>query len=300
MANDNIIEGEVLIDFPIVKFNPTVEELTNLSNSYKWLSIKWIDDKEWYEIVKRAQLDLRDKRVSITKLGKSMRDGANAYAKNVIEQEKSLVALIEWTEKELETEKKRIDNEIEIEKRKKILPDRKSELERHWINASDDFILSFTSDGFNAFVNAERERILNEKEAKLKKDQEQVIINQRKQKLLEITTLTFPDETILRYSDEEFWLLLEKIIDANKQKEIQIEEAKKQAVINNENKQKQEQLELEKKEKRKQEVLEKEEKYQQWLKENNYNNDDYYVQYLRDKRVLYKKVSEFIIPTDWI
>ena len=300
MANDNIIEWEVIIEFPIVKFNPTVEELTNLSNSYKWLSIKWIDDKEWYEIVKKAQLDLRDKRVAITKLGKSMRDGANAYAKSVIKQEESLVALIEWTEKELQEERKRIDNEIEVEKRKAILPDRRAEINRHWIDASDEFILSLTSDGFNAYVNAERERILNEKEEKIKKDQEQIIIDSRKQKLSEVTNLTFPNDIMLRYTDEEFGLLLEKMIDANKQKENQLEEAKKQAAIDLENKQKKEQLDLEKKEKRKQEVLEKEEKYQQWLKENNYNDDDYYVQYLYDKRVLYKKVSEFIIPTDWI
>lgn len=429
MTDPKIIEWEVIEQFEMKEFNPTIEELTKLSESYQWLKIKWIDDKEWYELVKTAQLDLRNKRTSIAKFWKEMRDGANAYAKRVLEQERKLIAIIEWTENELQAERKRIDEDREIEKRKTILPDRQSELQRHWIDASDEYILSLTSEQFNTFVNSERERIINEKEAKLKKEQEQIIIDSRRQKLSQITQISYSDEILSWMNEAQFEAHINWIIEANKFKENKLreekeleekqrKEAEEQAKIDAERKHKKEiedlkiqkekdmivsrwnmlqslglifnwewyflddinvylveikttteeefmtiynkisneikrrkQIEEEKLEKQRKEQIEKDKKdveekhknelkeleqkqkgqkekeekekkeaeekieierlkneeklrkeecYQKWLKENNYNDDDYYVQYLWNKRVLYKKVSEFIIPTDWI
>lgn len=169
-------ENKEALNFDIQKFNPTVAELTSLSNQYKGLKIAGIEDKDWYEKVKKAQLDLRDKRVHIEKTLKEVRQKAIDFQKAVIQQEKDLVAIIDGTEKELKAERSRIDELIKIEERKKVLPARKEELERCWILASDEQILAMNSDQFNQFVKDEVFKQLQEKQ---KKEEEERLAKER-------------------------------------------------------------------------------------------------------------------------
>jgi len=59
------------------------------------LKINGVDDKAGYELVKKARLDLKEKRVLITKTGKAMREQALSFQKAVISKEKELVAIVE-------------------------------------------------------------------------------------------------------------------------------------------------------------------------------------------------------------
>jgi len=262
-------------DLEIVKFNPTREFLVEIAEQYKWLKIKDTEDKEWFEMVKTARKDLQQKRLDIAKFGKAMREKAFKFQKDVIAEEKSLIAIIEPVEIFLQDEEMRIKQEIEVEKRKNILPDRKTELERHSIIADDDKILAMTSDEFNKFVQDKREEKIQEAEKK---------IAEEKKALEEIQLKKIREEELEKARKE--WEEKAKIeTEARLKKEQEEKEAReKQVIIDEQNKKKAEQ-----------EKLEKQKKYQKWLEDNNYNEDDYFIANHLDRKVMYKKVSEFLI-----
>lgn len=91
-------------------FNPKKAELTTLADKYRNLTIKDISDKEGYNAVHEAQMQLRATRVDIEKRGKEMREDATAYQKAVIALERSLTDIISEVEDQLKAEKTRIDN----------------------------------------------------------------------------------------------------------------------------------------------------------------------------------------------
>ena len=286
-------------NFEVVEFNPTIAELQNKVNSYKDLKIKDIDDEIWYEMVKKAQLDLRDTRVTITKFWKSLRDWANAYAKKVIEEENRLVCIIEGTEKELKAERERIDEEIEKEKRRKVMPARLDELARNGIEAEYNTIISMTSDEFNKFVLDKRQQMLDEKEAKLTKEKNDIVISERKKRFDEVSNMTMPDDVFLRYTDEEFDTLIEntkkKKAEAEEKAVHDAEEKVKKEQADKEAKEKKDQEEKEKQEKLAQEQLEKDTKYKNWLKEHWYNADGFLITTNGNEKTMWSKVSTFIM-----
>ena len=112
-----------------------------------------------------------------------MRQSAIDYQKKVIEQEKELIEIIEGTEKKLKAERERIDNEIAIEKRKKILPERQAELARNFIVADDEFVLSLSSDEFNDFVLKKRQEMILEKEKAIEEEQKRLQKQKEEQEL---------------------------------------------------------------------------------------------------------------------
>ena len=256
-------ENKEALNFDIQKFNPTVAELTNLSNQYKGLKIAGIEDKDWYEKVKKAQLDLRDKRVYIEKTLKEVRQKAIDFQKAVIQQEKDLVAIIDWTEKELKAERARIDELVKIEERKKVLPARKEELERCWILASDEQILAMDSDQFNQFVKDEVFRMLQEKQ---KKEEEERLAKER--------------------------------AEAEKKRQEELEQARKEAearaIAETEARLKREAEAKRKAEEEKK--LQQQKAYQAWLEENGYDPSKHIIQTEWDKKVMYLRISEFLLP----
>lgn len=257
-------------NFTMQEFNPTVIELTNLSESYKWLKINWIDDKEWYEIVKRAQLDLRDKRVSITKLGKSMRDAANEYNRKVLEKEKELIWIIEDTEKELKSERERIDNQIEIERRKKILPFRIKQLEDNYLSIpEEEFLLSMDADWFDKYVLNQREQRIIDAERKAREEQEEKIRKENEEKIRKEAV-----EKAIKETED-------RIIREQKEKELKDKQLKEQE---------------EKRKLDEQKKIEANKKYQKWLSDNSFNEAEYMiVDFPPFKKVMFKKVSEYIV-----
>lgn len=255
-------------NFTIEKFNPTIQELTELSEGYKGLKINWIDDNEWYEIVKRAQLDLRDKRNAIAKLWKSMRDWANAYVKKVLEEERKLIAIIEGTEQGLKAERERIDKEKEMEKRKGLLPIRKQELFELWVSEFDQEKLLLMSDF--EFMNLKQElnaEIQRKEQEKLQKEREE--IEKEKQKL-----------------DEE-----KRKIEIEKQIKEAEEKASKETEERLKKKQEEEQQEKIENEKKEKEKLEADQKYKEWLKMNWYNEADFMITTNWTQKIMRKKIS---------
>jgi hypothetical protein len=103
------------IQTEISKFNQEINEaeLKELVVKFKDLRIADVHDKEGYNAVYDARQVLKDKRIEITKKGKTIRESAIAFQKAVIVRENELVDLIEPTEKLLHAEEKRIDQERE-------------------------------------------------------------------------------------------------------------------------------------------------------------------------------------------
>lgn len=152
---------------PLAEFDPTREKLEALLTESKDLRFDTIDpkDKAQLEKVKRARLNLRAARVQIEKTGKSMRDGANAYAKAVIAREKELIFIIEPEEDRLADIEKKAAEQAELEIRIAQLPERKARLASIGVTLEDDVINTMTSLQFEQNVNqliAEK----NEAEAK--------------------------------------------------------------------------------------------------------------------------------------
>lgn len=144
----------------MTKFNENEAELKALGEAYKWLKIDGIDDVLGAKVVKEARLVLRDRRVTIAKVWKAMRDWANAFAKAVISKEKELIDFIEPIEQELKQEEERIAKLAEIEKRKSELPERKEKLAELNIEKDDEFILSMDYLQFAMYLNDEKSKIL--------------------------------------------------------------------------------------------------------------------------------------------
>lgn len=173
----------------IEQFNPTLAELTWLADKYRWLKINGVDDKHWYEIVKSARLDLKEKRVAITKTGKQMREQAIVFQKAVISKEKELVAIIEEVEKDLQAQEDAVNLEKDMIKRRKDLPERVDRLIAVETEMLENDILRMDDKQFDLFVAqkkeemVERQRIANEAEKK-KLDDERLEL-QRKQDLID-------------------------------------------------------------------------------------------------------------------
>lgn len=269
-------ENKEALNFDIQKFNPTIAELTRLSDQYKGLKIAGIEDKDWYEKVKRAQLDLRDKRVYIEKTLKEVRQKAIDFQKAVIQQEKDLVAIIDWTEKELKAERARIDELVKIEGRKKVLPARKEELERCGILASDEQILTMDSDQFNQFVKDEVFRMLQEKQ---KKEEEERLAKERAE-----AEKKRQEELEQARKEAEARAIAET--EARLKREAEEKEARAKAEAEAEAKRK---AEEEKK-------LQQQKAYQAWLEENGYDPNRHIIETEWDKKVMYLRISEFLLP----
>jgi len=160
--------------FTLDEFNPTVTELETLAKKHSWLKINWIWDGEGYENVKLAKKELQQKRLHITKTLKWFRQEAIIFQKAVIEQEKKLISIIEWTEKHLWSEKERVDEELKIEERRKVLPERMKLLSEKEIEACENDILKMDSNQFSSFVVNKTQEMLDRKEKLLEEERRKV------------------------------------------------------------------------------------------------------------------------------
>ena len=97
----------------LTKFNITDIAISELRDRYMGLTIKDLDDKEGLKAVHEARMDVKAKRVEVTKTGKGLREEANAYNKAVIAEEKRIVAMLEPIEAYLDAEEKKITDEKE-------------------------------------------------------------------------------------------------------------------------------------------------------------------------------------------
>lgn len=257
------------------QFNPTIAELTSLADSYKWLKINGIDDEEWFLKVKEARKDLQQKRISITKFWKSLREKAIKFQKDVIEEEKKLVWIIEPIEEELQKEEDNIKRLKLIEERKYILPVRKKILEEAGIEKSDEEVLNMNDTEFELFIQSEKaimfERL--QKEANERKLKEQEEENQ-KQREIELERVRKETEEKTRIETE---VRLKK----------EQEEKEMREKIEQENKEKQE--------KEKQEEINRNIEYNNWLMKNWYNEQEYLITTEWETKVMWKRHDTFIL-----
>jgi len=70
-------------------------EIEALKKKHEGLVLTDLNDKEQLKMIKAARIEFKNTRVGIEKFMKNVRDGANAFSKNVISKEKEIVALIQ-------------------------------------------------------------------------------------------------------------------------------------------------------------------------------------------------------------
>lgn len=174
----------------IAEFNPKEAELRSMVQSFDKIEIAGIDDKEGYKIAHEARMKLRATRVEIEKTGKALREEAVQRQKGIIALEKALVAIIEPVEERLHKMELEIDEQIEREKRRALLPERIAKLAeieylaveealRSRYPTIEDQLIDLTPEQFSAFFNAKKEEYLNRKEAALKSENERMEAEKR-------------------------------------------------------------------------------------------------------------------------
>ena len=115
----------------LVKFNVVDSEIAQLSVKFGNLTIKGIDDKEGYRLVRTARLEMKNYRVNIDKKRKELNEDALKWQRSINAEAKRLTDMLVPTEKYLETLEKDYLNEIEAIKRaefEKAEADRKEKL----------------------------------------------------------------------------------------------------------------------------------------------------------------------------
>jgi len=308
------------------KFNPTVSELTELATKFKWLKIAGIGDKEWYALVKSAQKELAAKRIYITKTLMDFRREAINFQKAVLDQEKSLIAIIDETEKELKSEKERIDLEIEIEKRKESLLERHTTLLEKDIDWDEQYILSMNDMEFDRAVmleeqkKMEKEKIEMEKEkAKIQEEKDKLKRAQEDEQLRKEAAEKATKETEERLRNEAKALDEKRIAEEKKAKfdeeqrqakaiqdekdsAAKIEKDEKDRVAKEKKDEEDRLAKIEKdrvaEENRKEEEqkkIESDKRYKKWLMDNKYDEIEYRIAEDGKRRVMRRYVSEFII-----
>jgi hypothetical protein len=145
MGSQKEQKGGVNVDITkeLMQFQITDTAIAELKDRYMGLKIKGLDDKEGFELVHRARIDVKNRRVEVTKTGKSLRAEANAYNQAVLKEEKRILCLLEPIEEHLEAEERRVTEEKERIKAEAL------EAEKRRITARVDalFALGMTFNG---------------------------------------------------------------------------------------------------------------------------------------------------------
>jgi vacuolar-type H+-ATPase subunit H len=316
-------------NFQIEKFNPLKAELAKLVENCKSVVINGINDKTGYELADESRKILKKKRCEIVKIFEAEREFSNNYSKQVMSLQKEMVGIIEPLERELENKQKAVDDEKEKIKRLESLPDRRLLLQEVEFEATDEFILSMDDMKFKEFYMQTKAEYLEMKEIKLQREKEEMEAEkQRKEKeeadrkeaekaekkrladLEEARKQAIKDAEAKAKKDKE-----DALRKAEEEKKKAIQEEKKRAeeerarLIADQAKKEQDRikaeneakrLEAEKiaKEKEEAEKLEKRKKYVKFLTSNGYTEktkDNFKVERINNKFILFKKVGEITI-----
>lgn len=148
------------------KFDPTGAELKKMVEATKDLTATDLKDPAQLAIVREKRIEFKKARVNIEKIGKSLRDDANAFNKKVLTREKELIAIIEPEEERLAAIEEEAKQLAIREERMLKLPARKERLAAIKYNSpiTDEALLDMDGAQFEAYFNAmtahslERER----------------------------------------------------------------------------------------------------------------------------------------------
>lgn len=267
------------------KFNPTIAELSELAAKVRNITLSDLTDKEQLKIVKAGRIELRDARVAIVKRGKELRQEALDFQRLVIDREKELVAIIEPEELRLKELEEKVVEFAEVEKRKELLPIRRSRLAELLYTGTDEDILRMDDKEFEAKYN---ELVATKHEA------ERILLEQRERAVREA------EEKIVRENEmrarEERARQEERERAEQREKERVEREAREKREA--EERAEREKLEAEHREREERARLEKEEKYQSWLKDNGYTEEtksDFIIEKVGNKIRLCKILAIYTI-----
>ena len=130
MPNDTEIQD---IDFnEVAEVNPVLskfmrlQEIAALDQRYSALKISDVNDKVGYDVVHRARMDVRARRIEVEKVHKEGKADALKHCRDWDAAKNTLIANLEPIESRLASEEKRIDDLIQAEKDRKqqIINDR--------------------------------------------------------------------------------------------------------------------------------------------------------------------------------
>lgn len=258
----------------IIQFDPTAASLQSIIAETAKISANDLSDKKQLELVKKTRIQLRDARITIEKQGKSMREDALKYQKDVITREKELIAIIEPEEQRLK------DIELEAERikeraiRQTALPIRHAQLKEigDGIKSNDEELLEMDAEQFAEYMNGRKlakfeiDRIAREtEERKIAHERD---IEEAKKRAVEQERDRAARENADKKKRAE--ATAKKAIEDAKVEAARIEQAAKDKVIREE-KEKQEKI---REEQQMRESLEKKKKYQAWLKKIGYKEED--------------------------
>lgn len=157
------------MDAPIL-FDPSIDQLNKLIEATRTITAKDLSDDTQLAVVKETRLQLRDARIAIEKKGKSMREDALKYQKDVIAREKELIGIIEPEEARL----KSIEEEATAIKtraaRAGLLPMRREQLAGlvDGVEPADEHLLDMDNDEFITYLNTRKAEKLDRDMAELK------------------------------------------------------------------------------------------------------------------------------------
>lgn len=280
------------MEFSIESFNPTKAELLALVEKSKGLVINGVDDTQGYQAVHKYRMELKNKRVIITKTGKEAREKALAFQKEVIAYEKELVSIIEVRESELQEQENNIDLQKEKLNRAALLPERKLKLTAINVGISDDEILSMDVAKFETFYNQKNGEFLQAKELKIKEDQAN--IDTENKRIADEKRIEEAKKEGEAKAKEQAIKDIELVkLKADQDKEVAIQAERDRQTKEQEVKAKDEADKIAK-EQTEQKKLEGAKKYQKFLKDNGYteeNKQDFCITNQGSVVILYKKVG---------
>ena len=293
------------LEFKKVWIEEIKQELQKNVEFSKNLTITDFEDKKQIESVKSTKNWYVKTRNTIKRAFKSKRDEYNFLAKENLEAEREVIAVIEWEEKRLdelvekaEKMKLRKENELKLE-------DRRNLLNQYETIITDDELLEMLDKDFNLILSTKKEIYLAKKEAELKAEQERInrekeIEEAKKQARLEAEKESqrqaeLERQKVEREKQEAEQRRLQDLENARIEKENEIKRIKKEQeekeLAEKKRKEDEERARLEAE---KQQIKEKElaEKRQEFIKYRDSIDFDHF----EDKdgfRIFYKKVWEF-------
>lgn len=292
----------------------------------KWLEIKWIDDKEGYNKVHEARMELRNLRVKVQKDAKLARDWHTKYNKAIIEAEDTIIGKITPTEEELakmeevvDNEKKRIKEEKEKQEQIKM-QERFEKLQAVGVYSvnlielgkmADSMFEEILKSATEAFEKKqEEERIEQERIKKEQEDAAEAALEEQKKRDAEMEELRKKNEEEQKKRDAEMEELRKKneALEAEKKaKDAEIEKAKREQELKDAAQRAKEETEARIRKEQEEERIHKEQetarlykqkKMQEFLTKNGYSDETshlFHIVTLPWKTVLFKKVDELTI-----
>ena len=166
----------------IIKFDPSVEKLNEIVASVKNIGLTDFENKEQYEAVKRAQIDLGKLRTDIEKFAKGKRDYYTKINRDIRDQELKYLAIIGGEETRLKELRKQADEFVLKKKRAAQLPERRAKIDEVYPTAEifDNELLGMDDTQFISYLNELKSQKLTEDQAKLEAEKQALAIEQKK------------------------------------------------------------------------------------------------------------------------